>query len=132
MRKLTSMEIAMVVVGFCSMAYAFDPKAEGWDQEQVLAVKNPEGEYLGSVKDLLLSFSGTIAFFIISAGENGEKDVVVPVGIFSYDMEKEVLILNISRERLRAAPEFNVKGIYEFFGVVPPWTEETPQDSGKM
>lgn len=125
MTKLMSLAIAIMLVGFCSMGYAFDPKAQVGNQKQGLAVKNPEGEYLGTVKDLLLSYSGTVAFFIISVGDNGEKDIVVPVGSFSYDMEQEVLMLKISKEQIGAAPEFNVKGVYEFFGVAPPWTEET-------
>ena len=116
------------------MAYAFDPKGEAMDQKQVLAVKNPEGECLGIVKDMLVNYSGTVAFIIISVGEKGEKDVGVPLGIFSYDSEKEVLILKMSKGRIGAAPEFNVKGVYEFFGVAPPWPwmDDTPQDGEGM
>ena len=132
MRKSMLLAIAIALVGFCSMAYAFDPKGEAMDQKQVLAVKNPEGEYLGTAKDILVNYSGTVTLIVISVGEKGEKDVAVPAGILSYDMEKEVLILKMSKEQIGAAPEFNIKGVYEFFGVAPPWTDETPQDSGGM
>jgi len=127
MKKLISLAIALMLVGFCFMAYAFDPETKVQNQNQVLTVKNPEGEYLGTVKDMLLNYSRTVAFIIISVGEKGEKDVVVPLGMFFYDEEKNILILQISKERIAAAPEFNVKGVYKFFGVAPPWTEETPQ-----
>ncbi len=132
MKKLMALVIAIMLVGFCSMAYALDPKAEAGNQKQVLAVKNPEGEYLGTAKDVLVNYSGTVALIIISVGEKGEKDVVVPADILLYDTEKEVLILRMSKEQIGAAPELNIKGVYGFFGVAPPWTDETSEDSGGM
>ncbi len=128
MRKLMPLAILLVLVSFCSMAYAIDPRGEPGNQKPGTAVKNPEGEYLGTAKDM--NYSGTVAFIIISVGENGEKDVAVPLGVFSYDQEKKVLILKMSKEQISAAPEFNVKGVYEFFGMALPWTDETPYDSG--
>ncbi len=75
-----------------------------------------------------MSASGTAAFIIISVGEKGERYIAVPLTAFSYDNENEVLILEVGKEQISAAPEFNVRGIYEFFGVAPPWTDESPQD----
>ncbi len=130
MKRLMLSAILMVLVGFCSMAYAIDPNNKAWNQKEALSVKNPEGEYLGTAKDILVSPSGTVAFIIISIGEKGEKDVAVPLGIFLYDRQNKVLILKMSKEQIAAAPEFNVKGVYEFFGVAPPWTDTAPQDRG--
>jgi len=73
MKKLTLLAILMVLVDFCSMAYAIDPKNKAWNQKEALSVKNPEGEYLGTAKDILVSPSGTIALMIISIGEKGRR-----------------------------------------------------------
>ncbi len=106
---------------------SIDPNRGAGDRKQVLTVKNPQGEYLGTAKDILLSPSGTVAFIIISVGERGNKDIAVPLAAFSYDDENDVLILEMGKEQIGAAPELNVKGIYEFFGGAPPWTDESPQ-----
>ncbi len=127
MKKLLVMTILIVLVSFGSTTYAIDPKNEVWSQRNALPVKNPGGEYLGTAKDVLLSPSGTVAFIIISVGDKGEKDVVVPLTAFSYDWENKVLILKMSKERIDAAPEFSVKGLYEFFGLAPPWIDKAPQ-----
>ncbi len=132
MKKLMSLGIAMMLIGFCSMAYAIDFESEAGNQGSGLAVKNPEGESLGTVKDILVNFSGTVALVIISVGEKGDKEVAVPLGMFLYDEENEVLILKMLKEEIGSAPEFNVKRIYEFFGVPPPWMYETPQDDEGM
>ncbi len=128
MRKLMPLALVTMLVAFCSMAYAIDPKDEAGNQKQVLAVKNPEGESLGTIKDIFVNYLGTAAFAIISVGEKGEREIAVPLGAFLYDRENEVFILNISKENIAAGPEFSIKGVYEFFGVAPPWTDETPQD----
>ncbi len=130
MKKLMSLVILMALAGFCSIAYAIDNNATAGDQAQAPAVKNPEGEYLGTVRDVFVNYSGTVAFIIISVGENGEKEIAVPLVIFSYDKENEVLILKMSKEQINGAPEFNVRKVYEFFGVALPLTDEAPQDGG--
>ncbi len=131
MKKLMLLAILIILVSFGSATYAIDPKNEVWSQRNALPVKNPGGEYLGTAKDVLLSPSGTMAFIIISVGEKGEKDVVVPLAAFSYDRENKVLILKMSKEQIGATPEFNVNGIYQFFGVAPPWTDKAPKDGGR-
>ncbi len=111
MKKRMPLAILIMLVSFWSMAYAIDPNSEAWNQKDRLPVKNPEGEYLGTAKDVLLSPSGTMAFIIISVGEKGEKDVVVPLAAFSYDRENKVLILKMSKERIGATRESNVNRI---------------------
>ncbi len=130
MKRLMLPAIVMTLVSFCSIAYAIDENARARDHAQAPAVRNPEGEYLGVAKDVVANYSGTIAFIIISVGENGEKEIAVPLVIFSYDKENEVLILKMSKDQIDAAPEFNMRKVYEFFGVALPFVDKMPEDGG--
>jgi len=129
MGKSMSLAIAMVLLGFCSMAYAIDLNGKTGNQTPAIAVKNTEGEDLGTVKDFLMSLSGNVSLVIISVGEKGEKEIAVPVTVLLYDAENRVIILQMGKEEIAAAPEFNLKGIYGFFGVAPSWAEEQPVES---
>ncbi|TVS09272.1 MAG: PRC-barrel domain containing protein [Phycisphaerales bacterium] len=74
-------------------------------------VVDPRGESLGSIDDLVvdlrkgkapyavLAFGGTLGF-------NRDK-VAVPMQAFSWDDSEERFVLNTTRDRLEAAPEFD-------------------------
>ncbi len=128
MRKLLALATIMIFLSLGSLAYAAG--AEG------LAVKNWKGEYIGSVRHVLTdSSTGNIIFVILSLGKEGEKEIAVPVVSFSsYDYEDGFLVLNVSKELLAAAPEFNVSDlkdpaftekVYQFFGLAPSWNDGT-------
>lgn len=130
MRKLVALAIFAILLSFGAIAYA------AGNQEEGLAVKNWKGEHVGSVKHVLTdSSSGNIVFVILSLGEEGKKEIVVPVRSFSsYDYENGFLVLNVSKEILTAAPEFNVSDlkdpafverVYRFFGLAPSWKDGT-------
>ena len=106
------------------------------DQEEGLAVKNWKGEFIGSVKHVLTEpSSGNIVFVVLSLGQEGMKDIAVPVKSFSsYDYENGYLVLNVSKEILAAAPEFRVSDlkdpafverVFRFFGLAPSWMDGT-------
>src|SRR5512139_1141232 len=103
MRKLLVLGTVAILLSFGYIAYA------AGNQEEGLTVKNWKGEYLGSVTHVLTdSSSGNIVFVILSLGEEGEKEIVVPVHSFSsYDFEGGFLILNVSKGILADAPEFH-------------------------
>ncbi len=133
MRKALVLATVLILLSFGSIAYA----AGG--QEESLAVKNWKGEHIGSVKHVLTDpSSGNIVFVILSLGEDGKKEIVVPVNSFSsYDHENGFLVLNVSKEILAAAPEFQisdlkdpafVEKVYQFFGLAPYWKEETTEE----
>ncbi len=128
MRKLSVLVTLLILLSFGSIAYA------AGDPEEGLAVKNWKGEYLGSVKHVLTdSADGNIVFVILSLGQEKKKEIAVPVRSFSsYDFEDGSLVLNVSREILDAAPEFNVSDlqdpafverVYLFFGLAPLWKD---------
>ena len=111
------------------------------DQEEGLAVKNWKGEFIGSVKHVLTEpSSGNIVFVVLSLGQEGMKDIAVPVKSFSsYDYENGYLVLNVSKEILAAAPEFRVSDlkdpafverVYRFFGLAPSWMDGTGEERG--
>jgi len=137
MKKLLVLAMLITLISFGSIAYAIGDGAGTTIQDQGLVVKNWKGEYIGSSKHVVLdSSTGTIVFIIVSLGQEGEKEIVVPPGVFSVDQKNGVLILNISKKDLAAAPEYHasdlsdpnfVERVYRFFGLGPSWTDETPE-----
>jgi hypothetical protein len=127
MRKLLVLATFVVLLSFGSTAYA------AGDQEG-LAVKNWKGEHIGTVRHVLTDPSnGNIVFVVLSLGQEKKREIVIPVRSFSsYDFEGGFLILNVSKEILNAAPEFQVSDlqdpafverVYRFFGLAPFWKE---------
>ncbi len=136
MRKFLALATVIILLSFGSVAYA------PGNQEEGLAVKNWKGEFVGSVRHVLTdSSSGNIVFVILSLGQEGKKEIVVPVNSFSsYDYENGFLILNVSKEILAAAPEFRVSDlkdpafverVYRFFGLAPSWKDGTTEGERK-
>jgi len=77
-----------------------------------MEVKNPQSEKLGKVKELAVDLeSGRVVEVILSTGGLlgiGDKHVAVPPRAFQRDSEAKVLLLNTDKERLKAAPEFDL------------------------
>ncbi len=142
MRELWALTIAIILAGFGSVAYAVDPRANSGNQEEALVVKNWKGEYLGSVRHVLLdSSTGNVAFIILSLDKE-KKEIVIPLGSFSsYDQVNGTLVLSVSKEILIAAPEFHLSDlkdpgfadrVYRFFGEAPPWTDGAKKGEMRM
>jgi len=135
MRRLVVLITALVFINFGLFAYAPVDKAETENQPEVIVVKDSMGQYVGTVTNLLEDSSGNIAFIILSMseqGEQGNKEVVIPLGILSLDNEDRMVILNLSKEELAAAPGFDLSDlgdptfaerVYRFFGLMPAWRE---------
>jgi sporulation protein YlmC with PRC-barrel domain len=97
-------------------------------------VKNLYGDYLGKIRDFVIDHEGRIAFAIIAHGGflgMGEKSVAVPFRTLTYGQKEKNFILDVSKERLAAAPTFDryalsrtwAEDAYRFFGLQPYWTE---------
>ncbi len=131
MRKLLAVITTVVLV---SVAYVLAAGAETTDQQEAVIVQNSDGDYVGTVMDALIDSSGNIRFVIVSIGEKvgqEQKKIAVPITSFSTNGGRE-LILDVSKEKLAAAPEFkgsdlgdpNFAGnVYQYFGLVPSWPE---------
>jgi hypothetical protein len=135
-RFLALVTMLITLVNFGSITSAMGGSADPTIQTHGLVVKNWKGEYIGSSKHVVLdSSTGNIVFIIVSLGQEEKKEIVVPPGVFSVDEKNGVLILNVSKRDLAAAPEYRdsdlsdpnfLEKVYRYFGLVPSWTDETP------
>jgi len=75
------------------------------------AIKNPQGESLGDLKDIMIDTeSGKVAYAVLSFGGilgMGDKLFAVPWGALAVDGENKNLVLNVSKDRLKDAPGFD-------------------------
>ncbi len=74
-------------------------------------VKNPKGENLGNVEDLMLNTeSGRIEYAVLSFGgflNIGDKYFAVPWQALSLDTQNECFVLNVDKKQLENAPGFD-------------------------
>jgi len=105
-------------------------------------VESPDGEFLGSVTNLLLNerdYDDAFAVINIgSSGGNGESDRLIPVPMTALEISETEsgeldIVLNSTKAELEAAPLFDATEIdnpryethvYGYYGVEPYWTEE--------
>ncbi len=142
MRKLWAFVMAAVIISVGSVGYAADHEPKPGNQEEALVVKSWKGEYIGSVRHVLLdSSTGNVAFIILLLDKE-KKEIVIPLKSFSsYDEENGTLILSVSKEILIAAPEFRLSDlqdpafaerVYRFFGEAPAWTDGAREGEKRM
>ncbi len=120
-----------------STAQEMIPKTEGMSQVGNLSgatVKNPKGEYLGSIIDLVTGPEGGASFAILAywISDDTQQRVAVPFGALSC--KERSCVLHASKDMLEAAPVYvsddylmepKLAGeIYRYFGLQPYWTEE--------
>jgi sporulation protein YlmC with PRC-barrel domain len=102
-------------------------------------VVNPEGEELGSIKDLMIDLDdGQVAYAVLSFGGFlglGDKLFAIPWEAFSFEAEDHTAILDVDKEVLKNAPGFDkdhwpdnaqyeagwLLDIYEYYGYSPYW-----------
>lgn len=74
------------------------------------SVVNPDGDSLGDIKEVVIDRrTGRVAYSVISFGGflgMGEKLFAIPFCAFNYNVTRNEYVLDISRERLKAAPGF--------------------------
>lgn len=74
-------------------------------------VRNPSGEDLGKIKDLMIDLtSGTVRFAVVSFGGflgMGDKLFAVPFDALTVDADNECFVLDADREKLENAPGFD-------------------------
>jgi sporulation protein YlmC with PRC-barrel domain len=102
-------------------------------------VVNPEGEELGSIKDLMIDLDdGQIAYAVLSFGGFlglGDKLFAIPLEALTFETEDHTAILDVDKEVLKNAPGFDkdhwpnnaqyeagwLLDIYEYYGYSPYW-----------
>lgn len=142
MKKLWALVMATILISFGSIVHAIDHKANPQNQEEALVVKNWKGEYIGSVRHVLLDSSTRNVAFIVLSLKKEKKEIVIPLESFSsYDQENGILILNVSKGILIAAPEFHLSDlknpmfavrVYRFFGEAPLWKDRAKEGEKRM
>jgi len=98
-----------------------------------IEVKNPQGDELGKIEDLVIDAQGRIPFVILS---HKEKPLMIPYSALALDQSGGFFVLDASDEKLASAPSFEkdsisnsrAEEIYRYYGQHPPWTpDETEQ-----
>lgn len=100
-------------------------------------VINSKGDNLGDVKEVVIDpRSGRVAYAVVSFGGflgMGEKLFAIPFSAFEYDVNKSKYVLDVSKERLEAAPGFDPdkwpsmaeekwnRDAYKYYGRSPYW-----------
>lgn len=100
-------------------------------------VYNPQGEKLGTIKELMLDIDlGRVAYAVLSFGGilgMGDKLFAIPFESLRLNAEKEHFTLDVPKERLKEAPGFDKdnwpstadrtwgREIHTFYGVEPYW-----------
>jgi sporulation protein YlmC with PRC-barrel domain len=98
------------------------------------SIKNPQGEDLGTIADIVTGPEGRVAFAVISywISDDTQKRIAVPFGALSCKGQN--CVLNASKDTLASAPAFVseddlvgrklAEDIYRYFGIQPYWTDE--------
>lgn len=100
-------------------------------------VVNSTGDNLGDIKEVVIDpRSGRVAYAVVSFGGflgMGEKLFAVPFSAFDYNVKTGNYVLDISKQRLEAAPGFDSdnwptmsdekwnREVYQYYGRSPYW-----------
>ncbi len=75
------------------------------------SVVNSKGDSLGDIKEVVIDpATGKVAYSVVSFGgflSMGEKLFAIPFSAFQYDAAENEYVLDVSKERLQAAPGFD-------------------------
>ena len=100
-------------------------------------VVNPKGDNLGDIKEVVIDpRTGRVAYAVVSFGGflgMGEKLFAIPFSAFDYNVLKNEYALDVSKERLKAAPGFDPdhwptmsdekwnRDVYKYYKRAPYW-----------
>ena len=100
-------------------------------------VVNPKGDNLGDIKEVVIDpRTGKVAYAVVSFGgflTMGEKLFAIPFSAFEYDQAENEYVLDVSKERLEAAPGFDAdnwpsmadekwnRDVYKYYDRSPYW-----------
>ncbi len=127
-----------LMVNACAMGSKSNPETMArYDNLKGLVgteVRNPGGEVLGSISDLVSDREGHMFFAVIT---HDGRDVAIPYNalkISGTEPGEMKAVLNIDEQKLEGAPEFDqakamadrnwAKDVYRYFGLRPYWAEE--------
>lgn len=107
------------------------------DSLQGDAVVNVQGELLGKIRDIMVDVPrGRIAYAVLSSGGVmgfGDRLYALPWSALTLDANQRCFVLDVDKERLRAAPGFDkdawpsmadsnfAKSVYDYYGAESYW-----------
>ncbi|MDN3575492.1 PRC-barrel domain-containing protein [Chitinimonas viridis] len=100
-------------------------------------VVNPHDDNLGDIKEVVIDpNTGKVAYAVVAFGgflSMGEKLFAVPYSAFKYNISKNEYVLDVEKEKLKAAPGFSAdhwpsmadekwnRDVYKFYERRPYW-----------
>jgi sporulation protein YlmC with PRC-barrel domain len=100
-------------------------------------VINPKGDSLGNIKEMVIDpRTGKVAYTVVAFGgfmSMGEKLFAIPFRAFDYNVTKNEYVLDVSKERMEAAPGFDVdhwpawsdekwnREVHKYYKLTPYW-----------
>ena len=102
------------------------------------SVINQQNEDLGNIRELVIDAqSGRVAYAVLSFGGflgMGTKLFAMPWGAFEFSVDRDKLVLNVDKEKLKSAPGFEKdakwpdfadrawgQSVYNYYGYSPYW-----------
>jgi hypothetical protein len=145
MRKIiivTALVLALTFGYAVAQSMAHEKMSKSGEKAEVskllgTSIKNPQGEDLGTIADVVTGPEGHVAFAVINywISDDTQKRIAVPIGALSC--EEQNCVLHASKDTLDSAPTFIseddlagrklAEDIYRYFGLQPYWTEEGPE-----
>ncbi len=130
----------LLVSGIFTHSGALVNKGGEETPNDLLVVRNSQGEYVGIITRGLADEAGNVLFAVLSVGgdKEGKKEILVPITALTKDPTGSI-ILDAEKDVLGSAPQYDfsdfndpdfAEKVYRHYGKTPPWTENKP-DSGK-
>ncbi len=105
-----------------------------YDVKQLMGkdVKGIDGQKVGSLQDFVLDPNGHV-FALLSGSDLQGKRIAIPFEAFSSVGADNTLTINLSKDQLAKAPEFNLaslsdptwsQDLYRQYGIQPSWTTQ--------
>jgi sporulation protein YlmC with PRC-barrel domain len=104
-------------------------------------VRNPEGDDLGHLEEIVIDLEGGRVSYAVLAGGGflgmGDKFFAVPWDLLTVDTDNKEIVADISKESLKNAPGFDkdnwpkthdrtwVGDVYRYYGREPYWEGES-------
>jgi sporulation protein YlmC with PRC-barrel domain len=99
------------------------------------AVKDSQGQYVGTITDVVINPDGRISFAVFSPfGMDGMNERLVAVPFDALTFNGKYLVFDMASEKLVSAPLFSrnylkardwAEDAYRYFGIQPSWGEGT-------
>ena len=144
-RIMLAVVLILALTGLNAMAQEMTGKSGETSEVRELIgkeVKNPTGDDLGTITDVVTGPERRVAFAVVSYWVSSDTQMRVAVPFSTLSCGEQDCVLNISKGKLDSAPNFVLEDelieprlaedIYRYIGVQPYWTEGGIQKRFRM